>query len=152
MLTMNTRVIAYWATTALLAFFMLSGAAGELTRQWGTLETTTLLGYPIYFLTIIGFWKVLGTIALLVPRFPRLKECAYAGIFLNMTGAAASHAFSGDYGVYAYHVIATLAVAVLAVASWALRPPSRRLGVVLPATATSAGLDWMAGPVRSQPT
>jgi uncharacterized membrane protein YphA (DoxX/SURF4 family) len=135
---MNTRVIAYWATTAVLAFFLLSGAAGELTHQWGTLETTTILGYPMYLLTIIGFWKVLGALALLVPRFPRLKEWAYAGIFFNMTGAAASHAFSGDYGVYAYHVIATLAIAVLAVASWALRPPSRRLGVVLPATSPGA--------------
>jgi uncharacterized membrane protein YphA (DoxX/SURF4 family) len=141
---MKTTVIAYWATTALLVFFMLSGAAGELTHQWGTLETVTILGYPTYLLTIIGFWKVLGSIALLVPRFPRLKEWAYAGIFFNMTGAAASHAFSGDYGVYAYHVIATLAIAVLAVASWSLLPPSRRLGVPFPTTARPSEGAWIA--------
>jgi uncharacterized membrane protein YphA (DoxX/SURF4 family) len=147
---MNTKLIAYWATTALLVFFMLSGAAGELAHQWGTLETITILGYPMYFLTIIGFWKVLGSIALLVPRFPRLKEWAYAGIFFNMTGAAASHAFSGDYGVYAYHVIATLAVAGLAVVSWALRPPSRNLGVGLPATASRPGRGFLAAARLSQ--
>jgi hypothetical protein len=73
---------------------------------------------------------VLGGITLLVPRFPRLKEWAYAGIFFNMTGAAASHAVSGDA---AWHVIVTGSLAVLAVASWALRPQSRTLGVLFPA-------------------
>ena len=48
------------------------------------------LGYPLYFITIIGFWKVLGAITLLAPGFPRLKEWAYAGIFFDLTGAAAS--------------------------------------------------------------
>jgi hypothetical protein len=74
-------------------------------------------------------WKVLGTIALLVPRFPRLKEWAYAGIFFNMTGAAVSHAVSGDAS---WHVIYTACLAVLTIASWALRPPSRTLGVLFP--------------------
>jgi hypothetical protein len=95
-------------------------------------------------LTIIGLWKVLGSIALIVPRFPRLKEWAYAGIFFNMTGAAASHALSGDYGVYAFHVVATLAIALLAVASWALRPPSRRMGDLVPATAKRTQRDLVA--------
>jgi len=85
------------------------------------------LGYPLYFVTIIGLWKVLGSIALVAPRLPRLKEWAYAGIFFNMTGAAASHWVRGDA---AWHVIVTLAFAALAVASWALRPPSRTLGKV----------------------
>ena len=84
------------------------------------------LGYPVYFITILGFWKVLGAIALLAPRFPRLKEWAYAGIFFEMTGAAASHAVRGDA---AWHVVVTLGFAVLAVVSWALRPPSRTLGL-----------------------
>lgn len=85
------------------------------------------VGYPVYFLTILGIWKVLGTIAILVPGFPRLKECAYAGIFFGMTGAAASHAFVGDYGAYAYHILAPLVLQILALASWALRPKSRIL-------------------------
>jgi hypothetical protein len=121
---MNARTIAYWTTTGVLVFAMLSGGIGELGQHWGTLETVSILGYPPYFLTILGLWKVLGTIALIGPRFPRLREWAYAGIFFNMTGAAASHAFAGDYGVYGFHVIATLLLAVLAVASWALQPQS----------------------------
>jgi uncharacterized membrane protein YphA (DoxX/SURF4 family) len=121
------KVIAYWVTTSLLAFVVGSGGIGELTHQWGTLDTVRIVGYPVYFLTILGRWKVLGTIALLVPRFPRLKEWAYAGIFFGMTGAAASHSFVGDYGVFAYHIFTTLSFAILALASWALRPESRRL-------------------------
>lgn len=128
--TLKTKAIGYWVSTAIIAFVMLSGGVGELMHAWGTLETVTLLGYPLYFLTIIGFWKVLGGIALLVPAFPRLKEWAYAGIFFNMTGAAVSHAASGDYGAYAYHLIATLTIVGIALASWALRPPSRTLGVL----------------------
>jgi uncharacterized membrane protein YphA (DoxX/SURF4 family) len=122
---MKTQTIVYWATTALLAFVMLSGAIGELTQQWGTLETHTILGYPIYLLAIIGSWKILGSIAILVPRFPRLKEWAYAGMFFNMTGAFLSHAVVGDG---AYHLVATSSVALLVVASWALRPQSRVTG------------------------
>jgi uncharacterized membrane protein YphA (DoxX/SURF4 family) len=119
---MNARPIAYWATTSILAFLLLSGGFGELTHQWGTIETVQILGYPLYFLTIIGACKVAGALALIVPRFPRLKEWAYAGVVFNMTGAAASHAFSNDYGVYAFHLIAPLLIAALGLASWALLP------------------------------
>ena len=92
-------------------------------------EVLAHLGYPVYLLTILGVWRLLGTIALLVPRFPRLKEWAYAGTFIELTGAAASGAARGDdMGT----VIWPLAFAVLALASWALRPPSRTLGVLFP--------------------
>jgi len=131
--TIKTKVICYWAATAILAFAVLTGGAAQLVHTSGTTETVQVLGYPTYFLTILGLWKVLGATALLVPRFPRLKEWAYAGIFFELTGAAASHALSGDYGDYAHHLIAPLVLASLAVASWALRPQSRRLGVLLPA-------------------
>ncbi|MCX6048747.1 MAG: DoxX family protein [Chloroflexi bacterium] len=125
---MQTKKIGYWVTTILLAFVLLSGGVGELTHSWGTLETVTILGYPVYFLTIIGLWKVLGAIVILMPRFPRLKEWAYAGIVFNMTSAAASHALAGDYGVYAFHLIVPLSFALLAIASWALRLEDRTLG------------------------
>jgi uncharacterized membrane protein YphA (DoxX/SURF4 family) len=121
---MKNKAIVYWATTIILALAMFSGGVAELVRQRDTVAGMVHLGYPLYFITIIGCWKVLGTIALLVPRFPRVKEWAYAGIFFNMTGAAISHAACGDA---AWHVIVTLAFAVLAVASWALRPSTRRL-------------------------
>ena len=90
-------------------------------------------------MTILGLWKVLGAIALLVPRFPPLKEWAYAGIFFNVTGAAASHAAVGDYCIYAFHVLVNLFLAVLVVASWALRPHSRALGVLFPAKTAGPG-------------
>lgn len=127
---MKTKVIGYWVTTAMLAFALLSGGAAELAHRRETVEGMVHLGYSLYFISIIGFWKVLGGIALLVPRFPRLKEWAYAGAFFNMTGALASHAVSGDS---VGHLIAPGFFAVLAVASWALRPKSRTLGVLFPA-------------------
>lgn len=68
------KLITYWIATAILAFTMFSGAVGEILHQWGTLETHTILGYPIYLLSIIGTWKILGTITIIVPKFPRLKE------------------------------------------------------------------------------
>ncbi len=93
---MKIKLIGYWATTAFLAFAVLSGGAAELAHRRDNVEGLVQLGYPVYFATIIGLWKVLGGLTVLVPRFPRLKEWAYAGIFFNMTGAAASHAASGD--------------------------------------------------------
>jgi hypothetical protein len=77
---------------------------------------------------------VLGAMAILVPRFPRLKEWAYAGIFFYLKGAAASYAPVGGYGVYAFHILAPHFRAVLAVASWAIRPESRIIAMLIPAT------------------
>jgi uncharacterized membrane protein YphA (DoxX/SURF4 family) len=88
----------------------------------------------IAYWSTTAVWKIAGAIALLVPRFPRLKEWAYAGIFFNMTGAFLSHAAVGDYGTYAYHLAATGSIVLLAVASWALRPRGRALGELDPAT------------------
>jgi uncharacterized membrane protein YphA (DoxX/SURF4 family) len=88
------------------------------------------LGYPPYFMTILGVWYVLAGVALLVPRFPRLKEWAYAGLFFNYTGAAASHLAAGDP---ATALIGPVIFTGLVAASWALRPASRRL---LPKSAT----------------
>jgi uncharacterized membrane protein YphA (DoxX/SURF4 family) len=124
---MKAKVIGYWASTILLALALVSGGAAQLLRRRENIEGILHLGYPVYFIVILGFWKVLGGIAVLVPRFPRLKEWAYAGIFIEMTGASASHAASGDS---IGHFIAPLVFAVLAIASWALRPQDRILGVL----------------------
>jgi hypothetical protein len=132
---MKTRLIAYWIVTGLLVFALLSGAAVELTRQPGTIADMSLLGYPVYFVMLIGVWKVLGSAALLAPGFPRLKEWAYAGIFFLMTGAFVSHLVRGDYGAGGFHLIVTLSLVALTVASWALRPQSRTLGVLFPSRA-----------------
>lgn len=127
---MKTKLIGYWATTAILAFVLLSGGAAQLAQRRENVEGMEHLGYPLYFMTILGIWKLLGAITLLVPRFPRLKEWAYAGIFFELTGAAASQAASGDS---AAHIIWPIIFAGLTVASWALRPPSRSLEVLFPA-------------------
>jgi|SRR5713101_3742370 len=87
----------------------------QFLRQKETVEAITRLGYPAYFIVILGFWKVLGGIALLAPRFPRLKEWAYAGAFFNLTGAAASHLVCGSAS---WRVVMTTVLTALAVISW----------------------------------
>ncbi|SEM80938.1 DoxX family protein [Lihuaxuella thermophila] len=121
------KMIAYWSVTLLLAAAVMLSGIGQLMQYGGNLELVTNLGYPEYVLTILGIWKVLGAIALVVPGFPRLKEWAHAGIFFLMTGAALSHAFANDYGDYGFHIILPLSYAALNIASWALRPKSRIL-------------------------
>jgi uncharacterized membrane protein YphA (DoxX/SURF4 family) len=130
---MKTKNTAYWTTTILLAFFMSGGIVQIAQFKANPHGIVPGLGYPLYFFAILGTWKVLGAIAILVPRFPRLKEWAYAGIFFDLTGAAISCAAVGGYGAYDFHVIAPLLIAGLTVASWALRPQSRTIGVLFPA-------------------
>ncbi len=81
------------------------------------------LGYPDYFMSIIGIWYVLAGVALIVPRFPRLKEWAYAGLVFLYTGAIASRLAVGDPLVT---LVGPVILTGLTVASWALRPPTRR--------------------------
>ncbi|SFE34689.1 Uncharacterized membrane protein YphA, DoxX/SURF4 family [Paenibacillus algorifonticola] len=121
------KMIAYWTVTLLLAAAVMLSGIGQLMQYGGNLELVTNLGSPLYVLTILGIWKVLGAIALVVPGFPRLKEWAHAGIFFLMTGAAFSHAFADDYGDSGFHIILPLSYAALNIAGWALRPKSRRL-------------------------
>jgi uncharacterized membrane protein YphA (DoxX/SURF4 family) len=121
------KTVGYWATTGLIAAVLLFGGAIDVAHPPSAVAFLAHLGYPAYFATLIGAWKVLGGIALLAPRLPRLKEWAYAGVFFDLTGAAISHAASGDP---APRVLVPLLMTALAVASWSLRPESRKLGVV----------------------
>jgi uncharacterized membrane protein YphA (DoxX/SURF4 family) len=118
------RVIAYWMTTALVAFALGAGGVADVLLIQPVLEGMTKLGYPSYFCVILGIWKVLGAAAILIPRFPRLKEWAYAGAVFDFTGAAASHWAVNDD---AMKLVAPLVLTVLAIASWTLRPSTRRL-------------------------
>jgi uncharacterized membrane protein YphA (DoxX/SURF4 family) len=120
------RIIAYWATTALVVFELVLGGVWDVLRVPQVRGLIERLGYPQYFLVILGIWKLLGAVALVVPRFPRLKEWAYAGVLFDLTGAVASLLASGfiDAGTLAYPIVMT----GITVASWALRPSSRRLG------------------------
>jgi hypothetical protein len=127
----KSRTIVYWTMTALVAFFIGSGGIAQLMQYFASPHAVVpVLGYPMYFFAILGFWKFFGALTILVPGFPRLKEWAYAGIFFDLTGAAASCAMSGGYGAYGFHVIAPLVLTIFMLASWALRPPSRTVGTV----------------------
>ena len=119
------RIIAYWVTTALVVFELALGGAWDVLRVPQVRALIERLGYPPYFLVILGIWKLLGAVALVIPKFPRLKEWAYAGVIFDLTGAVASlcASGSGDAGAIAYPLLMT----GIAVTSWALRPPSRRL-------------------------
>ncbi|CAH0159889.1 hypothetical protein SRABI96_00928 [Peribacillus sp. Bi96] len=121
------KMIAYWSVTLLLAASVMLSGIGQLMQYGGNIELVTNLGYPLYVLTILGTWKVLGAIALVLPGFPRLKEWVHAGIFFLMTGAALSHAFANDNGDFGFSIILPLFYAALNIASWALRPKSRKL-------------------------
>ena len=121
------KTLAYWTTTGLVAAPIVLGGAVDAIAPPSAVAFLAHLGYPAYFATLIGIWKVLGGATVLAPRLPRLKEWAYAGIFFDVTGAAVSHAVTGDPWV---NVVIPSLLAALTVASWALRPPSRRLEVV----------------------
>ncbi|MBB5315550.1 DoxX family protein [Tunturibacter empetritectus] len=141
-MTTRAKNITYWTTTGLIAFFIGGGGAGQLIQfQRNPHGVVPVLGYPLYFFAILGIWKVLGAIAILVPRYPRLKEWAYAGIFFDLTGAAASCAAVGGYGAYAFHVLAPLILTGITVASWALRPQSRTIGLLFPASRGQGGIE-----------
>jgi uncharacterized membrane protein YphA (DoxX/SURF4 family) len=117
------RAVAYWIVTALVAAELAVGGAWDILRIPLVRGVMDHLGYPSYSLVIIGVWKLLGAAALLAPRYPRLKEWAYAGAVFNYTGAVASHLAVGDgAGAIAYPLVQLALVA----ASWALRPPARR--------------------------
>jgi uncharacterized membrane protein YphA (DoxX/SURF4 family) len=118
------RRIAYWVTTALTAFVFVYGGVLDILQPKDVVAGMTHLGYPLYFATILGIWKVLGGLVVLAPRLPRLKEWAYAGMIFDVTGAAASHASVGDPPV---NVVAPVVIAAIVMTSWALRPASRRL-------------------------
>jgi hypothetical protein len=118
------KSVAYWVCTGLVAFFIGSGGLAYALQVPDVVQGVVALGFPVHFVVLLGVWKVLGSIAILVPRFPLVKEWAYAGIMFDLTGAAsASIATGGEW----WHVGAPLSIAVLVAASWALRPASRRL-------------------------
>jgi uncharacterized membrane protein YhaH (DUF805 family) len=123
----KSKRIAYWVTTGVLVFCM-TGGFFELLSLKTTTDGITKLGYPAYIIPVLGLGKVLAILAILWPGFPRLKEWAYAGILFNMIGATVSHVANHDP---AWTIIVTTTIAAITMASWALRPQSRRLGDLL---------------------
>ena len=121
----NGKLIVYWVATALLSVGMLGSGLAQIVHAQPMIDLVTPLGYPVYFLSIIGTWKVLGVIAILMPRFKLLKEWAYAGFFFLMTGAFISHLAMGDYAVKA--LLGPLMQTVFIILSWYFRPESRKI-------------------------
>ncbi len=118
------KTVSYWVATGLVALQFVVGGVFGLVRPPEALAGIEHLGYPAYFSLLLGGWKILGALALLAPRYPRLKEWAYAGIFFDLTGAAFSHAAVGDGPA---DIVVPLVLVALLYASWALRPASRTL-------------------------
>ena len=120
---------AYWIATGLVFLAFLAGGITDAIGGDQVRDGMAHLGYPAYVATLLGAWKLLGAIAIVAPGLPRLKEWAYAGILFDLTGAAVSHASSGDP---AGKVVLPLVILAVAAVSWALRPSTRVLGEVLP--------------------
>lgn len=122
--------IIYWVSTAWLSLGMFSTALAQLLKvKTGASGTDSIahLGYPAYFLTLLGVWKILGVVAVLIPAFPVLKEWAYAGFFFAMSGAAISHIAAGDA---LSQLFPSLLLLVLTLVSWYSRPDSRKIVLV----------------------
>jgi uncharacterized membrane protein YphA (DoxX/SURF4 family) len=128
----KARNITYWFATVVLALALVATGVQQLMRlevegalappfAWGIVQ----LGYPLYLLSILGIWKLLGAAVILAPKLPLIKEWAYAGIFFLLTGALASHAASGHAWV---EFIPAAFLLVLLAASWYLRPADRKVG------------------------
>ena len=116
--------IIYWISTIWLALGMVSTGIVQLMKSKEDVAMMIRLGYPIYFLMIIGVWKMLGVIAVLIPKFPLLKEWAYAGFFFLMSGAVISHLVVGDA---AKELFGPMLLIVLTMVSWYFRLSDRKI-------------------------
>jgi hypothetical protein len=123
-MTQKSKKIWYWIITGILSFCLFSGGLAQALQVQGVVQGFKPLGYPIYFISIIGIWKMLGIIAILIPGFKLLKEWAYAGLFFTMTGAVISHIASND--IHA-QIVAPLVFSIFIVLSWYLRPADRKI-------------------------
>lgn len=121
--------IIYWIFTGLFTIGMFSIGLQQIFRQKDMVDMVSALGYPMYFMTILGVWKILGVIAVLLPGFKIVKEWAYAGFFFVMTGALISHIACNDFGVKA--MLGPIFQTLFIILSWYFRPPSRKIPSLL---------------------
>ena len=126
MTTTKRNKIIYWIATIWLALGMVSTGGVQLFKVKEEVDMMTHLGYPIYILTILGIWKMVGVVAVLIPKFPLLKEWAYAGFFFVMSGAIFSHLASRDDAKDFFGPILLL---ILTVVSWYFRPADRKVSL-----------------------
>jgi uncharacterized membrane protein len=122
---MSTRnKIIYWTATALMSFGMTGSGIAQLLHLEDMNEIISHLGYPLYIMYIIGVWKILGVIVILIPKFGLVKEWAYAGFFFLMSGALVSHLFMGDGGSAIFGPLFQL---IFITTSWYFRPADRKI-------------------------
>ncbi|WP_278381311.1 DoxX family protein [Chryseobacterium arthrosphaerae] len=121
----RTKII-FWIFTLWMALGMVSTAIVQLMKNKDELANFTNLGYPAYLMTIIGVWKLLGVIAILIPKQLLLKEWAYAGFFFVMSGAVISHLIVGDTAGRTFPAVLLLALVII---SWYFRPADRKISI-----------------------
>jgi hypothetical protein len=122
-MTKRNKII-YWIATIWLALGMTSTGIVQIIKLKEEVDMMMHLGYPLYFLTLLGVWKILGVIAILIPKFPLLKEWTYAGFFFAMSGAIFSHLAVGDDAMTLFGPTLLL---VLTIISWYFRPADRKV-------------------------
>jgi hypothetical protein len=121
-MTKRNKII-YWIATIWLSLGMVATGVVQLIRSKEEVAMFTELGYPLYFMTLLAVWKFAGVVAVLIPRFPLLKEWAYAGFFFTMSGAVISHFALGDEAIEFFGPVLLL---ILTVTSWYFRPADRK--------------------------
>lgn len=124
----RTKKIIYWIATAWLSLGMLSTAIVQLIGTKEEAIRMAKLNYPMYLLTILGVWKILGVFAVLLPKMPIVKEWAYAGFFFAMSGAAISHIICHSP---VNEIFPSLLLLILTVVSWYFRPDNRRVSITV---------------------
>lgn len=123
---MNAKTIGYWVSLVLFSLAMGFGGVADLMKNPEIMDSLKKLGYPEYLAMILGYWKIGGVVAILLPRLGLLKEWAYAGFFFDLSGASISHIMVQDELA---KVIIPLVILAIGGCSWALRPESRRVGI-----------------------
>ena len=116
--------LIYWIATAWLSLGMMSTGIVQLLLVKSEVDFIIRLGYPSYFLILLGSWKILGVLTILLPKFPLLKEWAYAGFFFSMSGAVISHMAMMDP---VSESLPPLLLLMLTLVSWYFRPAGRRI-------------------------
>ena len=124
-MTKRNKII-YWVATAWLSLGMVSTGIVQIIHMEEEVQKMNALGYPVYFLTLIGIWKLLGVTAILIPKFPLVKEWAYSGFFFLMSGAIFTHFAVGDKAVEYFGPALLL---MLTIISWYFRPKDRKLAL-----------------------
>jgi DoxX-like family len=120
----KSTLIVYWVTTVLLALLFAVPGTALLIHAPHFAQEIARLGYPAYFMNILGVWKILGAMVILVPRMPVLKEWAYAGMIFDISSAIFSHMALLDGCL---KIVIPIALLFLVALSWSLRPQSRKL-------------------------